>query len=451
MSTNRRIWLVCIGAGLPALLIALLLITGVGSVPDIPVTPLGYEDRIFKTDRIYSIDIRTDDWKGFLQSCEQGAYTNCTVFINAEPFENVGVCAEDVSSFMEVSDSGSCRYSLRLDFDYYDSEQRYYGLDALKLNNLLHDNTMMKEHLTYRLMAELGADAPLSNYTRVYVNGKSLGLYLAVEAMEESFLLRNYGSDYGKLYTPETDGSHTGSASDVKLQYLGDDPEYYPNIFNNAKTDLSPEDKARLTQSLKQLSTSKKLRSTVDIEAVTRYFAIHSFVCNADSYTGPAADNYCLYEKDGRLSMLPQGYNLAFGGSTTGDAFSVVNSSIYAPVFGGTHSDRPMLARILENRNYTWLYERYHIELLNTDMETLVKRTQAMIAPYVLRDPTKFCTYEEFENGVDALLAFLELRSESIQLQLRGTTAQVDVGDLDLSAMGGEFVQPVKTQQIDNP
>ena len=32
----------------------------------------------------------------------------------------------------------------------------------------------------------------------------------------------------------------------------------------------------------------------------------------------------------------------------------------------------------------------------------LIAETKEMIAPYVESDPTRFCTYEEFEKGVTA-------------------------------------------------
>ena len=49
------------------------------------------------------------------------------------------------------------------------------------------------------------------------------------------------------------------------------------------------------------------------MEEVIRYFVVHNFVCNGDSYTGTMIHNYYLYEEDGRLSMLPWDYNLAYG------------------------------------------------------------------------------------------------------------------------------------------
>lgn len=447
MSNKKRLGAICAVVGLPVLLIALLLIFGIGSVPDAHVSPIGYESRIFNTERIHSIEIFMDDWEGFLETCEEEKYARCTVVINGEQFDNVGIRATDSASATAVAEMGSKRHCLDLEFDHYNSEQTYYGLDKLNLNNLMYDNTMMKDYLTYRLMAEIGTAAPLCSYAKVHVNSKALGLYLAVEAIEESFLKRNYGNDYGELYQPNAPSEDlTGSSlQDVKLQYINNDPGSYPNLFSNAKTPITEEDQARLIQSLKQLSTGKKLKHTVDIEAVIRYFAVHTFVCNENSYTGSAIYNYSLYEKDGQLTMLPGDYNLAFGGSSAQDASAVINASIYSPVTGGNYDDRPMLSWIQNSNRYTWLYRRYYMEILNVDTVAMVEQTEKMLAPYVYRDPSKFCTFEEFEAGVSTLKQFLELRAESIQQQLSGKEANVDVADLNLTKMGGLSLNSLHT------
>ena len=44
------------------------------------------------------------------------------------------------------------------------------------------------------------------------------------------------------------------------------------------------------------------------------------------------------------------------------------------------------------------------------------------------RDPTKFCTYQEFEAGVQALTAFCTLRSQSVDGQLSGSIPSTNKG-----------------------
>ena len=87
-------------------------------------------------------------------------------------------------------------------------------------------------------------------------------------------------------------------SSDVKLQYTDDEFDSYSNIFDSAKTDVSDSDKKRLIASLKTLNEGNDVSSAVDIEQVIRYFVVHNFVCNGDSYTGLMIHNYYLYEED---------------------------------------------------------------------------------------------------------------------------------------------------------
>lgn len=236
-------------------------------------------------------------------------------------------------------------------------------------------------------------------------------------------------------------GGMMGS-DDVYLIYTDDDPESYPNIFDNAKTDVSASDEERLIAALKALNEGGDVSDCVDVEAVIRYFVAHNFVCNFDSYTGSMVHNYYLYEEDGILSMLPWDYNLAFGGFMSGsDATSLVNWDIDEPVSGGTVESRPMLAWIFESEEYTELYHEIFAEFIDSVFtsgwfEELMDETVSLIAPYVELDPTKFCTYEEFELGVETLRKFCLLRAESITYQLAGGDVTVDAGALDVSDMG---------------
>ena len=242
-----------------------------------------------------------------------------------------------------------------------------------------------------------------------------------------------------------------GSA-DVKLQYVDDDPDSYANIFDNAKTDITKADKKRLIAALEKLG-GEDAAGAVDAEQVIRYFVVHGFLCNGDSYTGSMVHNYYLYEKDGVLSMIPWDYNLAFGGFQSADAAGTVNEPIDTPVSGGALSDRPMIAWIFDSEAYTALYHQYYQAFLGQCLESgwlrdLVDSTAAMIAPWVERDPTKFCTWEAFETGVESLKTFCDLRAQSVRGQLEGTipstsqgqaadsSALVDASGLDLADMG---------------
>lgn len=248
-------------------------------------------------------------------------------------------------------------------------------------------------------------------------------------------------------------GGPGGMAQDVMLQYIDDDPDSYSNIFDNAKTDLTETDKTRLIASLKALSSYENLEEVLDLEEVLRYFVVHTFVVNRDSYTGSMIHNYYLYEEDGKLSILPWDYNLAFGAFQSADAKSAVNDPIDTPVTGGNLDARPMVGWIFSSEEYTEKYHALYSEFIQTCWESgymlgLIEETEALISPYVEKDPTKFCDFEAFEKGVEALKTFVCLRAESVKGQLQGdipstadgqeadSSALVDASDLSISDMG---------------
>ena len=220
------------------------------------------------------------------------------------------------------------------------------------------------------------------------------------------------------------------------------------------KTDVTDADKARFIRSLKSLNEEKDLTEVVNVDEVIRYFAIHNFVCNFDSYTGSMIHNYYLYEEDGQMSMIPWDYNLAFGGfQSETDASGLVNYPIDTPVSGGDTDSRPMLAWILNNEQYKETYHQYFAEFIADYFESgyfveMIDTVSSMIAPYVKEDPTKFCTYEQFETGLDVLKQFCLLRAESIAGQVEGTipsteegqkqekSALIDASSITISDMG---------------
>ena len=557
MSTHKHFDKICCVVLALTLVITVLFMNGENLGIKKSSTVMKYESTLFDNTKVHTIDIVMDDWDEFTANARSEEYYTCSVVIDGEAFKNVAIRGKGNTSLSQVTND---RYSYKIEFDHYDSTSTYYGLDKLALNNVIQDNTYMKDYLTYTMMNDMGVAAPLCSYAYITVNGEDWGLYLAVEGIEESFLQRNYGKDYGDLYKPDSmnmgggrgngekfnmdefmQDSDTGDnssqnnntnetatqpptetttnkseqtvpgfggqmpegmtppdfggsgnpfggqrpegmtppdfsgenpfgsempdfsqmpegmtpptdenenlqmpeifsdmfgggkggfggmgSSDVKLQYIDDDADSYSNIFGNAKTDITKADKTRLIEALKNLSNGEELETTVDVEAVIRYFVVHNFVVNSDSYTGSMIHNYYLYENDGQLQMIPWDYNLAFGSfMSMGSATSSVNDPIDTPLSVSGSGDRPMIDWIFSNEEYTELYHQIFGEFIekyfNSGYYTeMIDGVTSMISSYVEKDPTKFCTYEEFEKGVATLKEFCLLRAESVKGQLNG-------------------------------
>lgn len=186
---------------------------------------MAYESALFDTGTVLTVNILMDeaDWQAMLDNAAAEEYYACDVEINGETFYQVGIRPKGNTSLSAiVSDPDTDRYSFKLEFDHYVDGQTCWGLDKLVLNNNYADATNMKEALVYDMYQYLGADASLYSYAAISVNGSYWGVYLALEAVEDSFLLRNYGAESGALYKPEGvgGGPNDGGGQDGKMPEL---------------------------------------------------------------------------------------------------------------------------------------------------------------------------------------------------------------------------------------
>ncbi|MBQ7600579.1 MAG: CotH kinase family protein, partial [Lachnospiraceae bacterium] len=204
MSTSRHINKICIVGIIVTLILTVLFMCGQSLGITAASKAMKYESTLFDTSYVHQIDIVMDDWEGFIENCENEEYVYCTVVIDGKKYANTAIRAKGNTSLSSVRSSGSQRYSFKLEFDHYEDAKMMDGLDKLCLNNLIQDNTMMKDYVVYRIMSDFGVGSPLCSFAYLKVNGENWGLYLALEGVEDSFLQRNYGSEAGDLYKPDS-------------------------------------------------------------------------------------------------------------------------------------------------------------------------------------------------------------------------------------------------------
>lgn len=401
---------------------------------------MAYESALFGTDEPIQIDIRMaqEEWEEMLDTATAEEYHSCDVLINDQQICNVGVRPKGNTSLSAIaSDPDTDRFSLKLEFDHYVEGQTCLGLDKLILNNNYADATNMKEAVVYDMYQYLGADASLYNYAEISVNGEYLGVYLALEAVEESFLLRNYGTGGG------------GNGAD--LNYADDELSSYSDIWDGEVTNTGKADHRRVVTALRNISEGTNLEKYLDVDNILKYMAVHVFSVNLDSLSGNMAHNYYLYEYNGMLNILPWDYNLSFGGMNQepdSNASEVVNDAVDTPFQMTAFFDA-----LLENEEYRSRYHEYLRELsqeyvLGGRFQEVYQRIRGQIDTLVETDPTALYSYEEYEAGAEMLYRTVMLRAESVNGQIGGTIpatdeAQrtdaadlVDASEIDISVMG---------------
>ncbi|SPT97977.1 spore coat protein H [Lysinibacillus capsici] len=435
-----------------------------------------YENIVFNSNKVTTVDIEIaeEDWADMLENASAEELKQADITVNGKKVENVAIRTKGNLSLRSVVNSDSDRYSLKIDFDYYDDTQSLYGLKKLNLNNNYSDSTLMREYISYELMEQMGLPTPAHSYMYVTVNGEERGLFLGVEAVDETFLANNYGSNDGFLFKPD------GTGSDLK--YISDDIEDYTGI--GLKTNEGNINQSKLVEMLDAINNGGDIEKYIDVDEMLRYFAVNTALVNLDSYQGNMKHNYYLYEQNGVFSIIPWDYNMSFGGfgagggriaggngenqadvttnmekpvaqnngqpDQTGDGGmqqqrgggvdmgmgmsgnlindSAINFSVTTPVSGTTLEERPLLKALLSNDEYRDKYEGYLEELATTYLteeyvQSITKKLAVLLTTYVEADPTKFSTTEQFLEAVEgenSLPEFAKQRSESILRQLSG-------------------------------
>ncbi|WP_230875072.1 CotH kinase family protein [Lysinibacillus cavernae] len=459
-----------------------------------------YENLVFNKNKVTTVDIEIaeEDWADMLENAAAEELKQADITVNGKKIENVAIRTKGNLTLQSVVNSDSDRYSLKIDFDYYDDTQSLYGLKKINLNNNYSDSTLMREYISYELMEQMGLPTPAHSYMYVTVNGEERGLFLGVEAVDETFLANNYGSNDGFLFKPD------GIGSDLK--YISDDIADYTGI--GLKTNEGNIDQSKLVEMVDAINNGGDIEKFIDVDEMLRYFAVNTALVNLDSYQGNLKHNYYLYEQNGMFSIIPWDYNMSFGGfgagggrgkmgggdgqnpanaSTNmqrpfaqnnerpdqadggdkqqqGDGFNIgmgmsgnlldesaINFSVETPVSGTTLEERPLLNALLANEAYRAKYEEYLEELATTyltedNVQAITKKVAVLITTYVEADPTKFSTTEQFLEAVEgenSLPEFAKQRSESILKQLSGelfvetsTTTQGNMGMQNLNENG---------------
>lgn len=447
-----------------------------------------YAAHIFQEDTVNEINIEIDetDWQDMLENPLEEEYHKANITINGETIGNVAIRTKGNNSLTSVANSDSDRYSFKLDFDYYDNNGNYYGLKKLCLNNNYSDNSSMREYISYKIMGEMGLDVPECAYSHITVNGEEWGLYLAVEAVDETFLAAHFADATGDLYKPEGMG-YTGA----DLVYNGDDISAYTGL--NLKTNLNSSDGKEILALMQALEDGEGLEEVLDVEKALKYIAANVALANFDSYLGNTTHNFYLYEENGRFTIIPWDMNLAFGGFGGGEV------DIYEPTkqsmggFGGgdkrkdtqdndavtnaaenteaqadannqpqphdnadmqgmpsmDSGEKPLVTTLLENETYRSVYEGYLKEIAEKYftqeyMTELVTKIHDLIAPYVQNDPTAFCTYAEFEQACStdltdqySLAYYAVNMAESIENQLNGGEPTFNTSSMQGGGFGG--------------
>jgi hypothetical protein len=241
--------------------------------------------------RTFHIQIQDDGLASLRRSPR--TYVSGTVREGDIVSTNVGIHLKGMGSFRTVDEKAS----FAVKFDEFNKDQEYSGLNKLMFNNSVQDPTYMVEWLATGLFRDAGSPAARVTHARVQLNGRDLGLYVVIEAMNKRFLKRHFPSGKGNLY--ETYVRDIDSRMDQD---------------NGEVTDQA--DVRALVEACSKRDSAQRFREVsrlLDVDRFVSFAAMEILVGHWDGYT-IHTNNYRLYHDpvSDRFVFITHGLDWAF-------------------------------------------------------------------------------------------------------------------------------------------
>jgi hypothetical protein len=220
-------------------------------------------------------------------------YVRSVVREGGQVLTNVGIHLKGMGSFRTVDEKAS--FSLK--FDEFAENQEYCGLTKLMFNNSVQDPTYIVEGLATELFRDAGLPAARVTHARLRLNGRDLGLYVVIEAMNKRFLKRHFQSAKGNLYEA----------------YVRDiDP---PMDQDNGEDTTQADVRALIAACAIQEPSRRfqRLREVLDVDQFVSFAAMEILVGHWDGYT-IHTNNYRLYHEPvaDKMHFITHGLDWAF-------------------------------------------------------------------------------------------------------------------------------------------
>ncbi len=116
-----------------------------------------------------------------------------------ELHRNVGIRLKGNLSLTPIDE----KPSFKIKFNKFTKGARFLGLEAITLNNMHSDASMVREHLSYALFRAVGVEASRTGFAELVVNEEPYGVFLNIETIDDEFLRHHYVDRSGNLYEGE--------------------------------------------------------------------------------------------------------------------------------------------------------------------------------------------------------------------------------------------------------
>jgi spore coat protein H len=223
-------------------------------------------------------------------------YVRAKVTDGTTVYRDVGIHLKGAAgSFRPLED----KPALTLNFNKFNEDQKFHGIDKLHLNNSVQDPSYMTELLCGDLFLAAGVPTPRATHARVELNGRPVGLYVLKEGFDKTFLRRHFTNAKGNLY----DGGFIRDITDRLELDEGNEGPPHADLRRLATASME-------TDSAKRWSALEQL---LDMNSMLSFMALEMMTWHWDGYV-MKRNNYRVYHEptSDKIYFLPHGMDQMF-------------------------------------------------------------------------------------------------------------------------------------------
>ena len=367
-----------------------------------------YDNNNIREIRLY---FTQPDWDHKLDSLFVAGFEErllASVSIDGTVLDSVGVRYKGFSSV----DTARKKNPLNIELDYIKLSQDYHGVTKLKLSNVIHDPSFIREVLSYEI-ARKYMPASNANYANVYVNDTLLGLYSNVQAVNKNFAETHFGTRYNSYFKGNPNVLDYPMGSNSNLQYYNaDTSSYYP--YYSIESDYGWSDLFNLINILNNQTDS--IENILNIDRTLWMLALDYSLVNLDSYIAYAQNYYLYMDKNNRFNPILWDLNMSIGSFRLSDGgtsaitggITITQAKNLNPCGLLTYSvsPRPLIKKILQNATWKKMYLAHIRTIVNENFAsgeyyTRAQQLQSLINTSVISDVNKFYSYSDFITNID--------------------------------------------------
>ncbi len=234
---------------------------------------------------------------------------------------------------LNPSGAKTCRkLSMKLSFNEYDPEGRFFGLKKLNFHSMNADDSQLRDRLGYWLFRQMGVPAPRAVHARLVINGQVEGLFALVEQIDGRFTRSRFtDGGEGNLYK-EVWPMHT--SEQTYLNALETNEDQMPSaakIMSFAQALMSAADNALPGVIDARMNRDITLRYVAVDRTIANDDGAFHFYCNLPQGQGAnpgnvGNHNFYIYEgaTSDQLWVIPWDMDLAFLGESS---FTRINTA----------------------------------------------------------------------------------------------------------------------------